>query len=74
MLGYYKSGADSETTVADNREAFTRMRLLPRMLVDVSNLDTTVYIQGEGCYYGEVSKRGRCGRADYLQFLKLKVS
>ena len=47
VLGYYKSGADSETTVADNREAFTRMRLLPRMLVDVSNLDTTVSIQGD---------------------------
>jgi (S)-2-hydroxy-acid oxidase len=46
VLGYYKSGADSESTVADNMKAFKRMRLLPKMLVDVSNLDTAVSIQG----------------------------
>jgi len=48
VLGYYKSGADSEATVADNVKAFKRMRLLPRMLVDVSEMDTTVYIQADG--------------------------
>lgn len=47
VLGYYKSGADAEATVADNRNAFKRMRLLPRMLVDVSRLDTTVCVQGK---------------------------
>ena len=42
--GYYASGADDQTTLADNLAAFDRLRLRPRVLVDVSQraLQTTV--------------------------------
>ena len=39
-LEYYASGANDEHTLRDNRAAFTRARLRPRVLVDVSSVDT----------------------------------
>ena len=36
---YYAGGAGDELSLADNRAAWDRLRLLPRMLVDVSMLD-----------------------------------
>lgn len=39
---YVIGGAGSEITVAENRAAFNRIRLLPRILVDVSRIDTTL--------------------------------
>jgi isopentenyl diphosphate isomerase/L-lactate dehydrogenase-like FMN-dependent dehydrogenase len=41
---YYMSGSDDEVTLRENRAAFERIRLRPRMLVDVSacDLHTTV--------------------------------
>jgi 4-hydroxymandelate oxidase len=36
---YYAGGAGDELTVADNREAWNRLRLRPRVLVDVSKVD-----------------------------------
>lgn len=36
---YYAGGAGDELTVADNREAWNRHRLRPRVLVDVSTVD-----------------------------------
>lgn len=44
---YYASGSGAQETVAGNRAAFTRLRLLPRMMVDVSNVDTSVSFFGE---------------------------
>jgi (S)-2-hydroxy-acid oxidase len=44
--GYYAGGAESETTFRDNREAFSRYRLLPRYLVDVRNVSTATEILG----------------------------
>ncbi len=43
-LGYFRSGADAQRTLADNRRAFRRWSLLPRVLVDVTHvrLETTV--------------------------------
>lgn len=43
-LGYYRSGADDETTLADNRAAFDRLAICYRVLVDVAtrSLATTV--------------------------------
>eukprot|EP00588_Corethron_pennatum_P015674 CAMPEP_0194275444 /NCGR_PEP_ID=MMETSP0169-20130528/8273_1 /TAXON_ID=218684 /ORGANISM="Corethron pennatum, Strain L29A3" /LENGTH=375 /DNA_ID=CAMNT_0039018905 /DNA_START=146 /DNA_END=1273 /DNA_ORIENTATION=+ len=43
-LDYYRSGADQMLSLQDNRDAFARYRLLPRMLRDVStrSLDTVV--------------------------------
>jgi 4-hydroxymandelate oxidase len=43
-LDYYNSGAWDEVTLRDNRTAFERLKLRPRMMVDVSsrNLNTTI--------------------------------
>lgn len=37
---YYAGGSDDEITLRANREAFARIQLRPRMLVDVSSCDT----------------------------------
>ena len=39
VYDYYKSGAHDEITLADNMNAFNRIVLRPRCLVDVSNID-----------------------------------
>lgn len=39
IFDYYAGGAGDELTLADNRLAFDRLRLLPRVLVDVSRRD-----------------------------------
>lgn len=44
--GFLASGVGDEITIRANREAFTRMRLRPRALVDVSHLDTCVRLLG----------------------------
>src|SRR5687767_6888031 len=36
---YYAGGAGDELTIAGNREGWNRLRLLPRVLVDVSRVD-----------------------------------
>src|SRR5256885_2386737 len=43
-FGYFTGGADDEHTLRDNVDAFTRWKLRPRMLVDVSDasIETTV--------------------------------
>ena len=43
-FGYFTGGADDEVTLRDNVAAFRRLRLRPRMLVDVStcSIETTV--------------------------------
>jgi 4-hydroxymandelate oxidase len=43
---YVSGGAANETTLRWNREAYERIRLLPRALVDVSHLDTRVTLFG----------------------------
>lgn len=44
---YYTSGAWDEVTLRDNRAAYERIKLLPRMLVDVSKRDLSVTVLGE---------------------------
>ncbi len=44
---YIASGAGDEITLRRNRECFDRMLLQPRVLVDVSRLDTSVELYGE---------------------------
>lgn len=46
-LDYYKSGAGHEQTLRDNKEAFTRWRIRPRMLRDVSRRDLSTTVLGE---------------------------
>lgn len=45
--GYYASGSESESTLRDNMASFKRYRLVPRLMVDVSKVDTTVKLLGE---------------------------
>ena len=44
---YISGGAADEITLRWNRESFDRIRLRPRILVDVSNLDTRVTLFGQ---------------------------
>jgi isopentenyl diphosphate isomerase/L-lactate dehydrogenase-like FMN-dependent dehydrogenase len=45
-FGYMASGIDDEATLRANREAFSRVKLRPRRLVDVSRVDTSVELFG----------------------------
>ena len=44
--GYYSSGAESEATLRDNLASWTRLRLLPRCMVDVSAVDMRLQLLG----------------------------
>ncbi|XP_017867880.1 PREDICTED: peroxisomal (S)-2-hydroxy-acid oxidase GLO5-like [Drosophila arizonae] len=46
-LDYYRSGAGKELTLGYNREAFKRLRLRPRCLRNVAQLETSCSIWGE---------------------------
>ena len=37
IFDFFDGGAEDETTLRDNRAAFERVRLLPKVLVDVSH-------------------------------------
>ncbi len=43
---FYQGGSDDEVTLRANRTAFERIRLRPRMLVDVSTIDTRTTVLG----------------------------
>jgi 4-hydroxymandelate oxidase len=45
-LAYFSGGANDERTLTDNRGAFARRRIVPRVLRDVSTVDTSVEILG----------------------------
>lgn len=45
-FGYLASGIDDETTLRANREAFTRIKLRPRRLNDVSKVDPSIELLG----------------------------
>ena len=44
---YYASGSNDMITLRENREAFSRLRIIPRILVDVTKIDTSTTILGE---------------------------
>src|SRR4051794_33025114 len=46
IFDFFDGGAEDEGTLRDNRAAFERVRLLPKVLVDVSQVDTKVSIFG----------------------------
>ena len=43
---YYNEGADSGSTLAENTSAYSKYRIRPRVLRDISQIDTTVSIFG----------------------------
>ncbi|KAF9212260.1 Hydroxyacid oxidase 1 [Podila verticillata] len=45
-LDYYRSGANDMQTLKDNQDAFSRIRLRPRILRDVSQVDTQTTLLG----------------------------
>jgi len=47
IFDFFDGGAEDEVTLRENRAAFERVRLLPRVLVDVSKVDTAIDLFGE---------------------------
>ena len=43
---YIRSGAEDEVALRGNRDGFAKLRLRPRVLVDVSNIDLTTKVAG----------------------------
>lgn len=46
VYDYYASGAEDQWTLQENRNAFSRILFRPRILVDVSSIDTTTTVLG----------------------------
>ena len=46
VFDFFDGGAEDEATLRENRAAFERVRLAPKVLVDVSRIDTTTAILG----------------------------
>lgn len=46
-LDYYRSGADEEVTLRTNVESFRRLKILPRFLRDVSNINMELDVFGQ---------------------------
>ena len=46
LFDFYDGGAEDETTLRANRQAFERCRLRPRVLVDVAQVDTATTLLG----------------------------
>jgi (S)-mandelate dehydrogenase len=47
IFDFFDGGAEDEVTLRENRAAFERVRLLPRVLVDVSRVQTAVDLLGK---------------------------
>src|SRR5687768_18388743 len=47
IFDFFDGGAEDEVTLRDNRAAFERVRLLPRVLVDVSKVQIAVDLLGK---------------------------
>ncbi|GAB2261074.1 hypothetical protein Droror1_Dr00011929 [Drosera rotundifolia] len=46
VYDYYASGAEDQWTLAENRNAFSRILFRPRILIDVSNIDMSTTVLG----------------------------
>jgi (S)-mandelate dehydrogenase len=47
IFDFFDGGAEDEVTLRENRAAFERVRLLPRVLVNVAEVDTTISLFGK---------------------------
>jgi (S)-mandelate dehydrogenase len=47
IFDFFDGGAEDETTLRDNRAAFERVRILPKVLVDVSKVETEIDLFGK---------------------------
>ena len=70
----YSSGANQMTTLNDNRKAFSKYKLKPRMLIDVSTRNTKTSILGtvklRAVYYSILELFGQ--RSQYIS-IKFKI-
>ena len=82
---YYNEGADSGSSLVENIEAYTKYQIRPRVLRDISRIDTSVSDFGEKVSVpfgvaptamqhlahqdGEVAKANACRRADIVMDL-----
>src|SRR5215213_5338539 len=46
IFDFFDGGAEDEVTLRENRAAFERVKLLPKVLVDVAQVDTSVQLFG----------------------------
>lgn len=46
VLDYYRSGSCQQKTLHNNREAFDKLRIRPRMLIDASKIETNAEVLG----------------------------
>ncbi|MBI3375825.1 MAG: alpha-hydroxy-acid oxidizing protein [Betaproteobacteria bacterium] len=51
VFDFFDGGAEDEATLRANREAFQRVRLMPKVLVDVANVDTKLELFGRVANY-----------------------
>lgn len=51
VFDYFDGAAETEWSLANNSDAFERVRLEPRVLVDVSNIDTRTTVMGQAMPY-----------------------
>jgi (S)-mandelate dehydrogenase len=49
IFDFFDGGAEDETTLRENRAAFERVRILPKVLVDVSRVETEIQLLGKPC-------------------------
>ena len=47
VFDFFDGGAEDEVTLQDNAAAYKRLRLQPRVLTDVSSVDTGTVILGQ---------------------------
>jgi (S)-mandelate dehydrogenase len=47
IFDFFDGGAEDETTLRENRAAFERVRILPKVLVDVSRVETEIQLLGK---------------------------
>ena len=47
IFDFFDGGAEDEVTLRGNRSAFEKVRLLPKVLVDVSRIDTSIELFGK---------------------------
>ena len=47
VYGYYAGGAETESTLRDNRAVYSRYRLMPRIMVNVSKVSLSMTLLGK---------------------------
>lgn len=65
--GYYSSGADDEITMRENRTAFQKIWFRPKILVDVSTVDTSTTMLGSKTsmpFYVTATALGKLGHPE----------